>query len=64
VLTAESPALGGPCDGYCTLRGLAVTPCFQDPSRLRLLVARRLLGENVSETQLIPLDQHWNSPWD
>jgi hypothetical protein len=64
VLTAESAALGGPCDGFCTLRGLAITPCRGEPSRLRLLVARRLLGNNVSESQLIPLDQFWNSPWD
>ena len=63
VLTAESEALGAPCDGFCTLRGLAVTP-IGETSRLRLLVARRLLGHNKSESQLIPLDQYWSSPWE
>ncbi len=63
VLTAESEALGGPCDGFCMLKGLAVAP-IGNTSRLRLLVARRLLGQNISESQLIPLDQYWSSPWE
>jgi len=61
VLTEEAQVLG-PCQGICTLKGLAVAARHDDPSRLRLLLARRLLGQDMSTSELIPLDQFWKSP--
>jgi hypothetical protein len=61
VLTEASQVLGT-CQGICTLKGLAVAARHDDPSWLRLLLARRLLDQDMSTSELIPLDQFWKSP--
>jgi hypothetical protein len=59
VLTADDPLLGDCPLGDCPIESVAVTRHPNDPTRLRVLISRMVVGDSAIRHVLVPLDQIW-----
>lgn len=62
ILDPEHPLLGRCSDG-CSLSAIAVTPRIDEPTRLRFVVARKLIDPSLGVVhELVPIEQIWSVP--